>query len=118
MAVQPFVTTQPGNLLKGVWLALASGDTGKPISLAQYLVTTLTFYGTFGSGGSVTLEVSPDNGTTWVNAANAFSSLPATAAGLSGGFLPVDLIRPRVTAGDGTTSINVQIIASVANSDY
>jgi len=62
-----------------------------------------TFYGTWGSGGSVTLQYSPDGGTTWFALSSA-----KTANGFQTVDIPSGLIRASVTAGTGI-SINVSV---------
>jgi urease gamma subunit len=63
------------------------------------------FTGTFGSGGSIQLEGSND-GTTWaiLNDLQG-TTIVKTAAGLEGVAELTRYVRPRVTAGDGTTAL-------------
>jgi hypothetical protein len=66
-------------------------------------------YGTFG-GGTVKLQWSPDDGTTWLDVDNGTSYVTFTANG-SGGFeLPNCLIRASLS---GATSPSVSAMASI-----
>jgi hypothetical protein len=61
--------------------------------------------GTFGTGGTVIIEGSVD-GTNWFQLRDPSSTLLSfTAAGLKAVLEAVPYIRPRVTGGDGTTSL-------------
>lgn len=68
--------------------------------------------GTFGAGGSVTLQGSNDGGANWF-ALNDWSGAPITftSAGLKTVRDDAALMRPFVTAGDGTTSITATMAA-------
>jgi hypothetical protein len=70
---------------------------------------TVQVTGTFGAGGTVIIEGSLD-GSTWFGLRDPTSTaISFTAAGLKAILEAVPYIRPRVTAGDGTTSITVKI---------
>lgn len=92
------------------WLALANGDTGEPVKFGTWKDRTVQVVGTFGVGGSVSLQGSNDGGTTWATLTDANNSaLTFTSAGLKAiTELPYE-IRPSVTAGDGTTSLAVWV---------
>lgn len=65
--------------------------------------------GTFGVGGTVVVEGSLD-GTNWFGLRDPSSTaISFTAAGIKAVLEAVPYIRPRVTAGDGTTSITAII---------
>lgn len=65
--------------------------------------------GTFGVGGTVIVEGSLD-GTNWYGLKDPSSTaISFTAAGIKAILEAVPYIRPRVTAGDGTTSITAKI---------
>jgi len=87
------------------WNALPNGGAGQPSLVAQWRSAFFQVTGTFGSGGSVQMEGSND-GTNWVK----LSPTALVAAGLFAA-LGVNerprFIRPHVTAGDGTTSLNI-----------
>ena len=108
MAVQPFVRSDGGGATQVplfTWAAMANGDTGKPISIVDFPDRTVTFTGTFGAGGSATLEGSNDGVNFFALKDPSGAVIAKTAAG---GCVVVEhplQIRPHVTAGDGTTAI-------------
>lgn len=64
--------------------------------------------GTFGAGGSVTVEGSLDGGTTWATLNDVQgNALTFTSARIEKIQETVAQVRARVTAGDGTTSLTV-----------
>ena len=66
--------------------------------------------GTFGVGGSCTIEGSND-GTNFEPLTDPFNNaLTLTAKGIKGVEPIVRYIRPRITAGDGTTSLTVTLL--------
>lgn len=94
-------------ILRYSWLAMANGDTGAAIELGNYQDRTIQITGTFGTGGSVSLQGSNDGGTTWVTLTDqAGSALTFTSAGLRQVLQLTQKVRLTVTAGDGTTSLN------------
>lgn len=90
------------------WLAVPNGDTGAPVKFGSWKDRSVQITGTFGVNGSVTIQGSNDGGTTWVTLTDAANSaLTFTSAGLKAiTELPYE-IRPSVTAGDGTTALNI-----------
>lgn len=109
--------TNPGAI--GVkWLAMANGDVGGPptnypltqVSLPGYPDRTIQFTGTFGAGGSVSLKGSNDGGNTWAILTDPLgNALTFTSAGMKQITELPEYVRPEVTAGDGTTSINAYL---------
>jgi hypothetical protein len=96
-----------GRSALAVWTGLVNGDDGTPISWLEYADRSVQFLGTFGTGGSVRLEWSNDGGTTWVTCTDAQGNdIIKTAAGGEAVTELGLLVRPRVTAGDGTTSLS------------
>jgi hypothetical protein len=81
--------------------------------VARFPDRTVQVTGTFGVGGSVAMEGSNDGGTTWGLLKDAYGVDIAltTAVCRAIGDNPM-LIRPRVTAGDGTTNLTVTIAAA------
>lgn len=64
--------------------------------------------GTFGAGGSVSVEGSLDGGTTWATLNDVQgNALTFTAARIEKIQETISRIRARVTAGDGTTSLTI-----------
>ena len=93
------------------WADLANGDEGEALPFSQYADKTVQVVGTFGAGGSVTIEGS-NNGTDWAVLADAQgNALNITSAKIEQVLEVTQYVRPRVTAGDGTTSINVILLA-------
>lgn len=104
------------NTTSFAWAGLANGDDGTPIpdNWADYADRTVHVSGTPGVGGNLRIEGSNESGMTQAAALNdAFgvalniASVPSVKAITE---VPLST-RPRVTAGDGDTSLNVTIIA-------
>lgn len=97
------------------WLAIPNGNQGSATSLNIYQDRTVQVLGTFGSGGSVSIKGSND-GVNWVVLTDPLgNALTFTSAGMKQiTELPYQ-IRPEVTAGDGTTAIDVWLHARGAN---
>ena len=95
------------------WTGLLNGDDGAPQSGVQLPNKSVQVKGTFGAGGTIIMEGSNDGGTTyavvqdWQGAAISF-----TAAGAKPIATNMSLLRPRVTGGDGTTSLTCELIES------
>jgi len=100
------------------WPAVLNAGDGTPINVADYDDITAAFYGTFGAGGSVSLMGSNDNPaagalpTNWfaLTAVGGVSALTNTAAGMKKANENPLWIKPMVTAGDGTTSIDCIVL--------
>jgi hypothetical protein len=108
------VTTNPS---QGVWVAewaaLATVESGAPASIPVEASTrSVQVSGTFGAAGSVAIEGSND-GVTWAPLTNSFAAtaLAITAAGIHDILQNTRFIRPRTTAGDGTTNLKITIVA-------
>lgn len=97
------------------WTAIPNGDYGEPVKISGAPDKCVQFFGTFGTGGSITFEGSNDprvetniGSSVWFALtdpqANAITK--TAAAGEQVLENPV-YVRPRVTAGDGTTAITV-----------
>jgi len=106
MIIQP-TKTATGNTRAFVltWPGLLNGDTGEPIAFSQYTDKSAQVVGDFGVGGVVALEGS-NNGADWsvltdpqgnpLNFSTAKIEMVAEATAF---------VRPRVLAGDGSTSL-------------
>lgn len=101
-------------LAKVTWAGLANGDigvdrdgtSGKGHRSAEYADRSIQVKGTFGTGGTLTIQGSNDGGTTWATLKDAFgTALAVTAAGIYQVTELAEMIRPNVTAGDGNTSL-------------
>ncbi len=89
------------------WTPLLNGDVGDAFELSGAPDKTVTITGTFGSGGSVTLQGSND-GTNWFALTDPqANAITKTAAAMEAVLENPRYIRPNVTAGDGTTSLTV-----------
>lgn len=115
MAVRnPTVQGAPNGQLNGVlitWTGLLNGDTGAPYEGADFADRTMQIAGTFGVGGSMTLEGSNDNANFVALTDPQGNAITKTAAGLEVIEENPRYIRPNVTAGDGTTSLTVTVWA-------
>lgn len=90
------------------WLGVPKDDTGQPLPFTLYSDRSVQVTGTFG-GASVTIEGSND-GENWFTLADPQgNSLNFVTAKLEAILELVLWIRPKVTGGDGTTSINVNM---------
>jgi len=118
MAIRtPVVEYRPDgnvNLARVVWTGLLNGDTGGPVQLPEFPDRTVQVYGTFGAGGSINIEGSCDKTTETPTyfilsdpQGNAVTKTAAAAEAIEEAPL---LIRPNVTAGDGTTSLTVKLV--------
>lgn len=92
------------------WTGLDSDDSGIPITIVDYTDQTMTVHGTFGAGGSVTMQGSND-ATNWFTLTDPQgNALTKTAAAIEMVVEAPLWIRPLVTAGDGTTSLTVTLL--------
>lgn len=92
--------------IAATWAANVNGDDGAPFTSGgfRYLIFGVT--GTFGAGGTIILEGSNNGGTTYTTCLDkAGAAVSLTAAGQRIIDTPYEIVRPRVTAGDGTTSL-------------
>ena len=110
MAVQSgtLVSSPDIHIRRVKWIGLANGDTGAPVRMSDFQDRTVQVVGTFGVGGSVTIQGSNDDGATWATLTDPLGNvLTFTTAGMKQiTELPLD-IRPNVTAGDGSTALQV-----------
>lgn len=112
MAVQDFTSETIGTMVRlFTWTGLANGDTGDPVSIVDYADLTATLEGTFSTGGSVTLEGSNDGTNYYALTDPQGNAITKTAAGIESVTETPRYIRPSVTAGDGSTSIEVRLLA-------
>ena len=104
------VTSTFGAYRYAIFLALpyaAGGSVSASVRAGAFPWWTYQITGTLGSGGSIQMEGSNDGGTTWNIIGTAVSSLSGAGALVHGSSVTADLIRFSVTAGDGTTALNV-----------
>jgi hypothetical protein len=97
-----------GNLAH-VWAGMALGDTGQEAVHSGTGDRTVQVFGTFGAGGSVTIQGTLD-GTNWASLHDTNGvALTFTTAGIRTVLQNVLAIRPVITGGDGTTSLTTLI---------
>lgn len=82
---------------------------GQPIEHSRYADRSVTVTGTFGAGGSVRIEGSLDGTNYFPLTDPQGNALDITSAKIEAITEAVRYLRPRVTAGDGTTSLTVHI---------
>jgi hypothetical protein len=110
--------TLSANAQRVIWtgLTFTSTDDGSAVELHRYADRSVQVTGTFGTGGSVSLEGSNDDGTTWkVLTDPQGNPVTFTSAGIEQITEITQKVRPRVTAGDGTTNLAVYLFAVGAN---
>lgn len=104
-----------GSVAMFTWATMANGDDGSPAELIPWADRCVQVTGTFGAGGTVVIEGSNDN-STWATLYHAQGSAASfTAAGIRQIVETPRYVRPRVTAGDGTTSLTVSMTLRRAN---
>ncbi|MER9816494.1 hypothetical protein [Mesorhizobium sp. M0129] len=104
------------HVMRYKWLAIPNGNQGNAASLNVYQDRTVQVLGTFGAAGSVTIQGSNDGGTTWATLTDPLgNALTFTTAGMKPISALPHKIRPTVTAGDGTTALDVWLHARGAN---
>lgn len=109
-----------GEVVQYTW-TLANGDTGAPLGIPNNFDATVHIYGTFGTGGSVTLY-GTNNTTTFTNQTAPGSgdwialtdpqgnAITKTAAAIEAVLEMPLYMGPACTAGDGTTSLTVNLL--------
>lgn len=104
------VQNDPG-YAKIVWTGLLNSDYGSGVVPGVYGDMTVQAKGTFGAGGTVILEGSLDGGTTYSPLTDpGEGAISFGAAGIETVLQYCEMIRPRVTGGDGTTSITITVV--------
>lgn len=84
---------------------------GSPIAWVQWADRSVQVLGTFGTGGTLTIEGSNDGGTTWATLSDPQgNALAIQTAKLEAITEICELVRPRVTAGDGGTDLDVYFV--------
>jgi len=108
MAVVPSsVNTNHGDYRVVTWGPLANGDSGEPAGFPGYSDQSIQVIGTFGAAGNVKIEGSND-GVNYVTLSDPQgSALDVATAKIKSVSEVARWIRPRVSAGDGTTALTV-----------
>lgn len=108
MPTRNFTTERVGSGFEGVlvtWTGLLNTDDGAPFELSSAGDRSVQFGGVFGVGGSIRLEGSNDGVNYIVLADPSSTDIIKTAAAIEQVLELTRFIRPRVTAGDGTTNL-------------
>ena len=104
-----------GSVAMFTWPTMANGDDGSAVELIPWADRCVQVTGTFGAGGTVVIEGSNDN-SNWATLDHAQGAAASgTAAGSRQIVETPRYVRPRVTAGDGTTSLTVSMTLRRAN---
>ena len=98
-------------MLMATWSPLANGDTGSPVELPAYADQTVTIEGTFSVGGSCTLKGSNDGTNYYALTDPQGNAITMTSARIEAVTETPRFVKPHVTAGDGSTAIQVRLIA-------
>lgn len=93
-----------------VWAALANGDSGAPMIMPGSNLRSIQVNGTFGSGGTILLEGSNDGTNYYTLTDPQGNAISKTAAGIEAIEEITIYVRPRVSAGDGTTSLTATLM--------
>lgn len=99
------------NVAVHAWSALANGDDGQPLELLDFADYSVQVGGTFGVGGTIVFEGSNDGVTYFTLTDAQGSAISKTAAAIEQVVETCRYVRPRVTAGDGTTNLAVTLYA-------
>lgn len=87
-----------------------TNDNGAPIEMAEFADRSVQVTGTFGAGGTIVWQGSND-GSTWVTMSEPDgTAISLTAAGLKAVLEITRYARPFVSAGDGTTDLDVFVV--------
>lgn len=92
------------------WSGLLNGDDGSPVEMPGSADRSIQFQGTFGVGGTIVFEGSNDGTNYHTLADPQGNAISKTAAGLEAVLELTRYVRPRVTAGDGTTSLVASLL--------
>lgn len=116
MAVITPTLTPKGDLTIVRWVNMTNGDSGAPYAFTQWADRSVQVSGTFGAGGSARWEGSnlpaPSSDADYsVLTDPQGNDLNITSAKIEAVTELAAWSRPRITAGDGTTSITVTLVA-------
>src|SRR4051812_47544385 len=101
------------HLMRIKWLGLAANaDVGQALGVdfSAYQDRSVQVVGTFGTGGAITMQGSNDGGTTWSILTDPLgNNLVFSAAGMKQITELPEQIRPAVTAGTGTSALDIHL---------
>lgn len=96
------------------WEGLGNGDDGQPLEFIDYSDRSVHVKGTFGAGGTLVIEGSNDAGVSYAGLTDPYdNAVEFQAAKIEGVTELVEKLRPRVTAGDGTTDLDVHMLIKI-----
>lgn len=108
-----------GQLYKWTGLLQTSSDSGAPLRIPAHSDITVQMLGTLGTGGVITMEGTLDNAAAPADAQYGGLNIPAGTALTLTAIAQVKQvlehplqIRPRVTAGNGTTNLECWVIVT------
>lgn len=108
--IKPTYERIDDNAVRLTYAEMANGDDGEPFQLPDFPDRSVQVTGTLGAGGTLTVEGANDDTPTY----HALTDPQGNSLAINA--LKVEkiqeltrLTRPRVTAGDGTTSLNVSV---------
>lgn len=93
------------------WTGLANGDVGEAFECLDFADLNVTVEGTFGAGGTIVLKGSNDGTNYYTLTDPQGNAISKTAAATEAVVETPRYIRPEVTAGDGSTSLQCRILA-------
>ena len=99
------------------WSGLLNGDTGGPVQvLAAGVLLAQLVSGTLGVGGACGWQGSLDGGATWATLTGDGSTAISLTGLLTEKMIAerAVLVRPIITAGDGTTSLAASLLAQIS----
>jgi hypothetical protein len=92
------------------WSGLLNGDTGDRVEMPGSADRSVQFDGTFGAGGTLRWEGSNDGTTYYPLVDPQGNVLDVTVAKIEQILEITRFMRPRVTAGDGTTNLAATLL--------
>lgn len=92
------------------YLNMANGDIGTALEMPGWADRSIQIHGTFGTGGTVVIQGSND-GSNWATLTDPQGNeISITTAKIEQVMEITRYIRPAVTAGNGSTNLNVIIL--------
>lgn len=96
---------------KATWAAMALNDVGAPFPYIDFCDRSVQVFGTWGTGGNLQWQGSNDGGVNWAVIVDPQGNFDIISNRVVAAEMVCELVRPKVTAGDGTTSVTVVLIA-------
>ncbi len=109
-------TLDDGSYVVVQWANMQNGDVGAELHFAQWADRSVQVTGTFGTGGNMRWEGSNDVANYSVLTDPQGNNLDFLSSKIETVTEITTVARPRVTAGDGTTSVTVTMFARRMNS--